>query len=410
MGYKKRVLTLALALSMGLSASCISGLNVVASDGDSTSPSANIDYIKGDDYDTNKIFNLTLTLKDVKNCTCAGLKFTYDSTKVSIPNLQEDANNLNAVVEVPDKCEASLEANDEGGFETSGEVTGVWTNFKAEQTTGAGGTGQNEKVVELLYLVHPSIQSTAAPNTVAIQPDGTAGYNITTTQGTENKLFSTTKNYEFLKIPFSCAQESGISDVPSEMITIESLQLDNDGNIMDLVVNNGLNIDTQIKDAKSGVTIHANGGTFKSDNFADGTRGTLDEETQTLTVTCDGEGKITLPNRVDITRPSGRMFLCWSTKEVNTNGPVSKTEVPEVDRYNSGEEYDSSKGLELYAVWALAGDTNGDGVVNASDRNILLGQFGTQNNNNKPDINGDGLVNAQDRNILTGNFGKGDKN
>lgn len=389
-------MTIALALSMGLSANCISGLNVVASDGDSTSPSANIDYIKGDD---SKNFYLTLTLRDVKNCTCAGLKFTYNPEKVSIPKLDDKASNLAELVEMEDKSNASLVASSNGEFEGSEagqEVKGVWKNFTAKHSNkGAGSTGTDEKEVELLYLVHPS-----APKTVA------AKYSISTTEGTENRLFSTTKDYEFLRIPFFPAGENNIPDDLSGIIKIESLQLDNDRTIKELVSNNGLTIDPNLKDANKVVTIHANGGTFNIDNFKDGKKGTLNDAADTLTVTCDKDGNITLPDRVDITRPSERMFLCWYAKPVNTNGPVNSNTVLLANRYYSGEKYDSSKGLNLYAVWALAGDINGDGAVTSKDRTMLLGQFGDEGNNKKADINGDGAVTSRDRTILLGKFGE----
>ena len=52
------------------------------------------------------------------------------------------------------------------------------------------------------------------------------------------------------------------------------------------------------------------------------------------------------------------------------------------------------------------GDLDGDGVVNAVDLAILLGNWGpVPPNEPAADLNGDGMVNAADLAILLGNWG-----
>lgn len=51
------------------------------------------------------------------------------------------------------------------------------------------------------------------------------------------------------------------------------------------------------------------------------------------------------------------------------------------------------------------GDANGDHVVNFSDLNIVLGQFGQTGPGLAGDVNGDGTVNFSDLNIVLSNFG-----
>ncbi len=53
----------------------------------------------------------------------------------------------------------------------------------------------------------------------------------------------------------------------------------------------------------------------------------------------------------------------------------------------------------------LAGDANGDGVVNLADFGILRGEFGQSGTSLFADFNGDGIVNLADFGILRANFG-----
>jgi hypothetical protein len=51
------------------------------------------------------------------------------------------------------------------------------------------------------------------------------------------------------------------------------------------------------------------------------------------------------------------------------------------------------------------GDANGDGVVNFSDLNAVLTDFGETGSGNPGDINGDGVINFEDLNTVLTNFG-----
>ena len=53
----------------------------------------------------------------------------------------------------------------------------------------------------------------------------------------------------------------------------------------------------------------------------------------------------------------------------------------------------------------LAGDANGDGVVNISDFAVLRANFGVGSVFSRGDFNYDGTVNISDFAILRGNFG-----
>ncbi len=74
-----------------------------------------------------------------------------------------------------------------------------------------------------------------------------------------------------------------------------------------------------------------------------------------------------------------------------------------------GFEFATSIDLVADGVAPCVGDTNGDGVVNFADLNIVLGAFGLSAG--QPgfvpgaDLNGDGAVNFADLNIVLSNFG-----
>ena len=50
-------------------------------------------------------------------------------------------------------------------------------------------------------------------------------------------------------------------------------------------------------------------------------------------------------------------------------------------------------------------DLNGDGAVNFSDLNLVIGQFGQTGSNLIGDVNRDGVVNFSDLNDLLANYG-----
>ncbi|TVQ64503.1 MAG: esterase family protein [Phycisphaerales bacterium] len=54
---------------------------------------------------------------------------------------------------------------------------------------------------------------------------------------------------------------------------------------------------------------------------------------------------------------------------------------------------------------ACPGDTNADGVVNFTDLNAVLGDFGQMGDDLPGDVNGDGVVDFADLNAVLGNFG-----
>jgi hypothetical protein len=51
------------------------------------------------------------------------------------------------------------------------------------------------------------------------------------------------------------------------------------------------------------------------------------------------------------------------------------------------------------------GDANGDGVVNFTDLNIVLSEFGQSGAGLAGDVNGDGVVSFADLNLVLSNFG-----
>jgi hypothetical protein len=66
----------------------------------------------------------------------------------------------------------------------------------------------------------------------------------------------------------------------------------------------------------------------------------------------------------------------------------------------------ASLAITVELVDPLAGDTNGDGVVNFTDLNTVLSQFGQSGPGLSGDTNDDGIVNFTDLNIVLSNFGQ----
>ena len=82
----------------------------------------------------------------------------------------------------------------------------------------------------------------------------------------------------------------------------------------------------------------------------------------------------------------------------------SESKSAESAEYISGGKFNKNANTTLYAVWKvstpkIAGDINGDGVVNGKDltrlRKYLAGQD-VQVNEDALDVNGDGVVNGKD--------------
>jgi hypothetical protein len=63
------------------------------------------------------------------------------------------------------------------------------------------------------------------------------------------------------------------------------------------------------------------------------------------------------------------------------------------------------RGLQFVAASHFAGDTNNDGVVDLTDLNNVLNNFGTSASGNPGDDNGDGVVDLTDLNNVLNNFG-----
>lgn len=73
---------------------------------------------------------------------------------------------------------------------------------------------------------------------------------------------------------------------------------------------------------------------------------------------------------------------------------------------NPAVEYGSGV-FVVYAENDVPGDTNGDGIVNFTDLNTVLGQFGQSGAGLAGDVNGDMTVDFSDLNTVLANFGAG---
>jgi hypothetical protein len=73
---------------------------------------------------------------------------------------------------------------------------------------------------------------------------------------------------------------------------------------------------------------------------------------------------------------------------------------------NPAVEYGSGV-FVVRAEPTVPGDTNGDGIVNFTDLNTVLGQFGQSGAGLSGDLNGDGVVDFSDLNTVLANFGAG---
>ncbi|MCH7813481.1 MAG: hypothetical protein IID40_05615, partial [Planctomycetes bacterium] len=62
---------------------------------------------------------------------------------------------------------------------------------------------------------------------------------------------------------------------------------------------------------------------------------------------------------------------------------------------------------DSYAVRTLAGDVNGSGVVNATDKNLVKGKINRALDNGDfvNDVNASGVINATDKNLTKGWIG-----
>lgn len=75
-----------------------------------------------------------------------------------------------------------------------------------------------------------------------------------------------------------------------------------------------------------------------------------------------------------------------------------------VTAVGNGGETDTASGIWSFTT-AVLGDVNGDQVVDFTDLNTLLTQFGLVGPGLSADVNGDGVVNFSDLNIVLSNFG-----
>lgn len=68
-----------------------------------------------------------------------------------------------------------------------------------------------------------------------------------------------------------------------------------------------------------------------------------------------------------------------------------------------GDGFAARLSMTVMTLDPIDGDINLDGIVDAADLGLLIGNFGTMNETG--DINGDGVVDAADLGLLIGNFG-----
>lgn len=135
----------------------------------------------------------------------------------------------------------------------------------------------------------------------------------------------------------------------------------------------------------------ATAGDLVCDTPADPTLGTSNVNTSCLYTgtsfgTCPGDGQYA---------PNPRNFMSYSRKECRdffSPGQLSRAKA-------------TLTNLRPELVNLLAGDTNGDGVVNFTDLNMVLSQFGQIGVGLPGDVNGDGVVNFADLNAVLSTFG-----
>lgn len=127
------------------------------------------------------------------------------------------------------------------------------------------------------------------------------------------------------------------------------------------------------------------------DTPADPTLGTSNVNTSCLYTgtamgTCPGDGPYA---------PNPRNFMSYSRKECRdyfSPGQLARAKATIIN-------------LRPELVNLLVGDTNGDGVVNFSDLNMVLSQFGQSGAGLAGDVTGDGTVNFADLNAVLSTFG-----
>ena len=81
---------------------------------------------------------------------------------------------------------------------------------------------------------------------------------------------------------------------------------------------------------------------------------------------------------------------------------VNQTSVFEIATQTNQYEVNDVTDLYLPLLKALKGDVNGDGVVNISDVNLIIGMILSGNSSADGDVNGDGAVNIGDINVVIG--------
>lgn len=92
------------------------------------------------------------------------------------------------------------------------------------------------------------------------------------------------------------------------------------------------------------------------------------------------------------------------TDSTGYNGSISG----DATLLTNSPQYTTFRGLAIVpgtAVTRLPGDTNGDGVVDLTDLNNVLNNFGVTASGNPGDDNGDGVVDLSDLNDVLNNFG-----
>lgn len=126
----------------------------------------------------------------------------------------------------------------------------------------------------------------------------------------------------------------------------------------------------------------------------------------TFSVSVTGTGPFTYQWRKDtVPLDNGGAISGADTQQLTIN-PAAPVHEGVYDCVIDNDCDTQTSGGALLTVNALCpGDTNGDGVINFLDLNVVLGQFGQSGPGLSGDVNDDGLVNFTDLNIVLGVFG-----